>query len=106
MLNQLQTVYCDSYSLPNENILDWFKFNAFADDLISNLAGQEVIVSESTENIVSKGENAAYQHFLLLTQGLQRNSSLAWLKLWTYGKEFNDKAFYSSLGIRPTGSLL
>ena len=51
-------------SVPNNKILDWSKLKAFAEDKIS--------VNEKlkfgfgrVKNIVGKGENADYQHFLL-----------------------------------------
>ena len=57
--------YLDSF--PHDIFLDWFKFKAFADN--------KIIVTEKlksvlgmVENIVGKGENAVYQHFLLFPQ--------------------------------------
>ena len=50
-------------SLQSDKILDWSKFKAFADD--KNLAEKLKFVLERVENIVGKGENACYQHFLL-----------------------------------------
>ena len=32
----------------------------------------EVIVFENVENLVGKGENAGYQHFLLFPKGFQK----------------------------------
>ena len=56
---------------PNEKYLDLTKFKAFADD---KLNAAEIITSLSgrVENIVGKGENAGYQHFLLFPQCFQR----------------------------------
>ena len=58
-------------SLPNDKILDWSKLKAFAD--------KNVIVTQNwtfalgrEENIVGKGENAGYQHFLLFPQCFQK----------------------------------
>ena len=52
------------YSLPNDKFLDLSKLKAFADDKI-NVREKLKLVLESTENIVGKGENAGYQHFVL-----------------------------------------
>ena len=51
--------------------LDWSKLRAFADD---NLNGTLNFVLERVENIVEKGENAGYQHFLLFQQCFQKAS--------------------------------
>ena len=54
----------NGYSLPNNKILLLSKFKAFADDKI--ILTQELnFVLGRVENIVGKGENAGYQHFLL-----------------------------------------
>ena len=51
-------------SLPNDKILDKSKFKALADDKI-NVTEKLKFGSERIENIVGKGKNAGYQHFLL-----------------------------------------
>ena len=51
-------------SLPNDKILDWSKFKAFADDKI-NVNEQLKFALGRVKNIVRKGENVGYQHFLL-----------------------------------------
>ena len=51
-------------SLPNDKILDWLKFKAFADNKII-LTQKLKFVLARVEKIVGKGENAGYQHFLL-----------------------------------------
>ena len=44
------------------------------------------------KNIVGKGENAGYQHFLLFPQCFQQPTYSGLLKLGLWGKEFaNDK---------------
>ena len=50
--------------LPNYKTLDWAKLKAFADD---NLIIFKTIKFKlkRVQNIVGKGENAGYQHFLL-----------------------------------------
>ena len=40
-----------------------------------------ISVIDRVENIVGKGENADYQHFLLLPQCFQKDSSYASLKV-------------------------
>ena len=51
-------------SLPNDKILDRSKYKAFADDKIDVTKKFEFVL-EMVENIMGKGENAGYQHFLL-----------------------------------------
>ena len=50
-----------------DEILDQSKLKAFADDKIK-LAKIKIFVLNSAENIVGKGENAGYQHFLVFPQ--------------------------------------
>ena len=57
-------------SLPNDIILDWSKLKAFANDKIK-IAEMMISLSDRVENIVGKGENAGYQHFLLFPQCFQ-----------------------------------
>ena len=52
-------------ALPNDKILALTKLKAFADDKFS-FAKMMIPVFDTAENIVGKGENAAYQHFLLI----------------------------------------
>ena len=58
-------------SLPNDKILDWFKLKAFADDKI-NANVKLNFGTGRVQNIVGKGENAGYQHFLLFPQCFQK----------------------------------
>ena len=51
-------------SLPNNKILDMSKLKVFADDKI-NVTQKLKLAFGRVENIVGKGENAGYQHFLL-----------------------------------------
>ena len=53
-------------SLPNIKILDWSKLKVFSDEI--NMTEKLKSVLERVENIVGKGENAGYQHFLLFPQ--------------------------------------
>ena len=67
-------------SLPNDKIFDWFKLKAFADDKI-NVNGKFKFGLGRVENIVRKGENAGYQHFLLFPQCFQKPSVSGSLKV-------------------------
>ena len=79
-------------SLPNDKILDMTKLTVidsnldmtklkvFADDKI-NVAKMMISVFARVENIVGKGENAGYQHFLLFPQCFQKASFLGSLKV-------------------------
>ena len=58
----------------------WSKLKAFADN-ISNFAKMKISVFDRVENIVGKGENAGYQHFLLFPQCFQKVFSSELLKL-------------------------
>ena len=51
-------------SLPNGKFLDWAKLKAFADCKIK-VTEKMKFALEMVENILGKGENAGYQHFLL-----------------------------------------
>ena len=53
--------------LPNDKILYLSKFKAFADNKI-NVTQKLKFALGRVENIVGKGENAGYQHFLLFPQ--------------------------------------
>ena len=54
-------------SLPNDKILDWSTLKAFGDKKM-NATEKLKFVLERVENIVGKGENAGYWHFLLFSQ--------------------------------------
>ena len=54
-------------SLPNNKILDLTNFKAFADNKIILTQKLEFMLGRE-ENIVRKGENAGYQHFLLFSK--------------------------------------
>ena len=57
--------------LSNNNFLDWTKFKAFADDKL-NVAKIVTYAFDGIENIVGKGENACYKHFLLFLRCFKR----------------------------------
>ena len=59
-------------SLPNGKLLDLSKLKAVADDKFS-VATMIISVFGRVENIVGKGENADYQHFLLFPQCFQKH---------------------------------
>ena len=61
----------DFNCLPKDKTLDVFKVKGFAGGIL-NLVEMLVIVCESVENLVGKGENTGYQYFLLFTEGFQR----------------------------------
>ena len=61
-------------SLPNDKILDLCKFEAFADDKLKVARITKLLLGR-IENIVGKGENAGYQHFLLFPQCFPKPSS-------------------------------
>ena len=56
------------------------KLKAFADDNV-NMTQKLKFVFERIENIVGKGENAGFQHFLLFSQYFQIASSLESFKV-------------------------
>ena len=62
-------------SLRNDKILNLSKLKALADDKI-NVAKMIIYVFDRAENIVEKGENAGYQHFLLFPQCFHKATSL------------------------------
>ena len=67
-------------SLPHNKILDRSKLKAFADDKL-NATEKLKFVLGRVENIVGKGENAGYQHFLLFPQCFQKPSLSGSLKV-------------------------
>ena len=76
MLVRLKDTFISNYHvminfLPNDKILDRSKLKAFADDKI-NVLKMMIFVFDRDENIVGKGENAGYQHFLLFPQCFHR----------------------------------
>ena len=78
----LQQVSTCVNSLPNHKILDWSKLKAYADDKI-NVTQKLKFALGRVENIVEKGENAGYQHFLLFVPTMfSRGFFLRVLKSW------------------------
>ena len=60
--------------------MDWSKLKAFADDKV-NVTQKLKFDFQGVENIVGKGENAGYQHFLLYPQCFQKASFPGSLKV-------------------------
>ena len=79
-------IYCEDdnhlshNSLPNDYFLDGTKLKAFADDML-NVAKIMIHVFDIVENIMGKGENAVYQHFLLFPRCFQNASFSRSLKV-------------------------
>ena len=67
-------------SLPNDKFLDWSIGKAFADNKL-NVAEKLKFILGRVENMVGKGENAGYQHFLLFPQCFQKSSISGSLKV-------------------------
>ena len=59
--------------LPNNRFRDQSNLEAFADDIL-NVVQITICVTDCVENIMGKGENAGYQHFLLFPQCFQKPS--------------------------------
>ena len=59
------------YPLLDCKLLDLYILKAIPDEILHVAEGM-VIVHERIENLVEKGENAGYQHFLLFLQGFQK----------------------------------
>ena len=66
--------------MPHNTILEQSRMKDFADDKI-NLTQTLNFVLERVENIVGKGENAGYQHFLLFPHCFQNFSFPGSLKV-------------------------
>ena len=57
--------------LLNDKFLDWSRSEAFKDNRVNVPRNFEFVFWGRVENIVVKGENAGYQHFLLFQQCFQ-----------------------------------
>ena len=68
------------HSLPNDKILDWSLWKAFADVKIDMTEKLKFVLGK-IENIEGKGDNAGYQHFLLFPQFFQKASFSGSLKV-------------------------
>ena len=68
-------------SIPNDKIWGQSNLKAFADDIL-NAVQMMICVTDWVENIVGKGENAGYQHFLLFPHSFWKASFQGSLKVW------------------------
>ena len=66
--------------MPNNKKLDLFKLKAFADHKI-NMTQKLKVALGRIKNIEGKGEDTAYQHFLLFPQCLQYSTFFVLLKV-------------------------
>ena len=66
--------------LPNNKILEYSKWKAYADDKIQ-VDEKLKFVMGLEENILRKGENAVYQQFLFFPQCFEKLSFLRLLKV-------------------------
>ena len=57
-------LFQDIKSLPENKFSDWSELKALADDKM-NVTEKLKFVLGRVENIIGKGENVCYQHFLL-----------------------------------------
>ena len=71
---------CFVKPLPNDKISDSSRFKAFTDDKLITTQNLK-FVHGRVENIVRKGKNAGYQHFLFFPQFFQKLSCLEVLKV-------------------------
>ena len=87
--------------LQDNKILALPNFKAFADDKY-NVAQTVHFFSDSAENIVGKGENAGFQHFLLFPQCFQKAS---FLRSQKPGSVFTNHSLERSLSYSPDFSI-
>ena len=66
--------------LPDDTFLDWSKLVAFVDDKVNETQNLKFALGR-VDNIVGKGENGGYLHFLLFPQCFQKPSSAGLLKV-------------------------
>ena len=90
--------------LPNYKTLDWAKLKAFADD---NLIIFKTIKFKlkRVQNIVGKGENAGYQHFLLFPRCFYRPSSSGSLKVWIVWYRVNQNCLWYKICLKIVSNL-
>ena len=91
----------DLNSLPNIKILDVTKLKAFADNKL-NVAKMTICLFDRVENIVGKGENTGYQHFLFFPQCFPKSSSVGLLKVGIVWCRVKDKKLLKTLWERET----
>ena len=76
----LQYILHCSMERPNNKSLDQSKLKAFAEDKI-NMNENRNFFFQKAKNIVGKGENAGYQHFLLFPKCFQKISFTGLIKV-------------------------
>ena len=89
--------------LPDDKFFDGSKLKAFADEKINVTEKKKMkFVLEMVENVVGKGENAGYQHFLLFPQYFQKASfsralkvGAVWLPAFSPFPTIFQKGFFS-----------
>ena len=92
-------------SLPNDKILDLTKFQAFADRKII-LIEKLKFMWERVENIVGKGKNTGYQHFLLFPLCFQKLLFQRCQNWELYGKELIPKITHIMSSIKKNDRLM
>ena len=86
-------------TVPNSNVLGWLKLKAIADNKL-NVIQNINFVFDRVENTMGKGENAGYQHVLILQQCFQKIFSCGASKVVIYLAVFVENPRYCySLGI-------
>ena len=77
--------------LPYDKFWDWSISKAFADYI--NITSKQKFFFGLVENIVGKGENAGYQHFLLYPQCFLKASCSQFLKVWIVWQRVKELLF-------------
>ena len=91
--SNIKFVICECFQFErvqhfHNKIFDWSILKAFADDNL-NVNQKFRFALGRVENIVGKGKNAGYQHFLLFLQCFQKATSLGSLKIGIVFKRVN-----------------
>ena len=85
MMRKNRIVVLASNSLTNHKFVNCSKLKAFADDKIYVTQKLKFVLGQ-VENIVGKGENAGYQHFLLFPRCFQKPCWSGALKIGIVGE--------------------
>ena len=89
------------YSVRSDKNLDWPKFKAFADDKLNAIEKLKFVFLGNVENMVGKGENAGFQHFLLFPLCFQKPSFFGVVKSRLCDKELKTCSFYHLQTFNP-----
>ena len=82
-LVNIESIYRQQINyFPEEKVSDWTKLKASADDKI-NVTEKIEICFWKCKNMVGKGENAGFQHFLLFSQCFQKVPISRSSKVWS-----------------------